>query len=53
MADCINRAHHATPKKSRVCGAIEYMKAHGIPHSKEDVFCFNAVSHRQGRAMII
>ncbi|KAF2193554.1 hypothetical protein K469DRAFT_734875 [Zopfia rhizophila CBS 207.26] len=52
MADWDNRLSHETPTKSRVRGAIEYMEARGIPHSKEDVFRFNAVSHRQGWAMI-
>ncbi|KAF1937255.1 hypothetical protein EJ02DRAFT_477424 [Clathrospora elynae] len=52
MADCNNRVHHDTPTKSRVRGAIDYMEARGILHSKEDVFRFNAVSHRQGWAMI-
>ncbi|KAF1941731.1 hypothetical protein EJ02DRAFT_491042 [Clathrospora elynae] len=28
------------------------MVTRGIPHSKEDVFCFNNVSHHQGWAMI-
>jgi hypothetical protein len=53
MADRDNRLPHDTPKRSRVKGAIEYMEAWNIPHSKEDVFCFNAVSHHQGWAMIL
>jgi hypothetical protein len=52
MADFNNRLPHETPTKSRVRGAIEYMEARGIPHSKEDVFRYNGVSHRQGWAMI-
>jgi hypothetical protein len=52
MADWDNRLPHDTPKKSRIRGAIAYMEARNIPHSKEDVFRFNAVSHRQGWAII-
>jgi hypothetical protein len=52
MADPWNRESYDTPKRSCVRGAIEYMEARGIPHSKEDVFRFNQVSYRQGWAMI-
>ena len=52
MANWDNRLPHDTPKRSRVKGAIEYVEARNIPHSKEDVFRFNAVSHRQGWAII-
>jgi hypothetical protein len=52
MADPWNREAYDTPTRSCVRGAIEYMEARGIPHSKEDVFRFNQVSHRQGWAMI-
>ncbi|KAF2180757.1 hypothetical protein K469DRAFT_532761, partial [Zopfia rhizophila CBS 207.26] len=41
-----------TPKKAKVRGVIEYMEARTIPHSKENVFRYYEVSHRQGWAMI-
>jgi hypothetical protein len=51
MPDWDNQLPHDAPKRSCVKGAIEYMEAQNIPHSREDVFRFNAVSYRQGWAL--
>jgi len=52
MADWDNRSHHDTPKRAKIRGAIEYMEARKIPHSKADVFRYYGVSKRQGWAMV-
>lgn len=52
MADGDNRQQHATSKKAKICGAIEYLEAQNIPHFKSRVFDHFKVSHRQGWAMI-
>jgi hypothetical protein len=52
MADWDNCAHHNTPKRTKIWGAIEYMEARNIPHYKANVFDHFEVSQRQGWAMI-
>jgi len=41
-----------TLKRATIRGAIEYMEAKKIPHSKAEVFWYYGISKRQGWVMI-
>lgn len=43
---------HQTPKKARIQGAFEFMKAKGIPFIKSDLFDFFEVSRRSGSRIL-
>jgi hypothetical protein len=52
MNNSDQRNHYDTPTKAKVCGAVEFLEAKGIPHFKSEVFDHFNVKHLQGWAMI-
>ncbi|KAH6881058.1 hypothetical protein B0T10DRAFT_540156 [Thelonectria olida] len=44
--------HHNTPKKAKVRGAFEFMRAKGIPFYKTDLFSLFQVSYRSGNGIL-
>jgi hypothetical protein len=52
MSSSDQRNHFDTPTKAKVRGAVEFLEAKNIEHTKADVFRHFGVTHRQGWAMI-
>jgi len=44
--------HHITPKKAKVKGIVDYLKARGIPYFKSDIFRFYGVGKTRGWAIL-